>query len=744
MFNNNVYKQIVKNSKSAYFFANTVLDKHNNIIDCKIIDTNKTFDNLLNNFLRNSLNASIDIVFDSTFNWIDIIKSAMLNDTFTKVDYIDIFNGWFEITVQKVDDSSFYILLDETHKINDYTQKLLDVLPYAVWYKDINGRYITSSKYMLNNKRVKSIDIVGKTDLDIQNCLATAKSVIKHDTTIIKEQSFDKYNSILDQNTIHEVQKHCVLDNDGNTIGTLGFYLDVSAHINLKKKYQEHKQLSYSLLHSIKDMLTFRDLDGVYKYCNKSFLDFLNLNKIDDVIGKKDDELFNYDYNKLKFIEYTHDKIIKNKLPLRHDAPLSINGEMRYFDVIKTPLVDENNNVLGVIGVTRDVTEQKEIENKIKKNQEQLISILNGIQDAIILSDKENILYVNNAFENIFGVKNDGLIKNPALLLELCEDDYKSFLSNYDYDKIYNLEFKIRTNDNKIKWICYKDSYIDKDKSQKITVIRDITSKKEYTLELDRLKTEFFSNITHELRTPLNLIFSSLQLIDLKIDSNDIKVNDYKRYAKIVRQNSLRLLKLVNNLIDSTKLESSYLTCNCNNIDIVYFTEEIFNSIEPYARVKNINLIFDTNVEEKHTYFDVDKLERIILNLLSNAIKFNKENGSIYLTINAKDNYTQISVKDTGIGMPNDKIDSIFDRFVQVNNRMTKISEGSGIGLSLTKSLIDNLGGNIKVISKLNEGSEFIVTLFDQSLDDNCNKPNQSNQYNEFVSKLEIEFSDIY
>lgn len=429
-------------------------------------------------------------------------------------------------------------------------------------------------------------------------------------------------------------------------------------------------------------------------------------------------------------------------------------------DVRMHSVYTEQDDMPGKIGFGFDISNKKDLNfeyeelkkvmelsiNKVAENEQQLNNVINGINDAIIFSDLSNIIYVNKAFEDIFEIKRSDFSNNPRILYELLPEESKLLIEKYNHDENYDLKFKINTWNGNSKWIWYKGYLLDSnDKySQKINIVRDITDKIENDLKLEKLKIEFLSNITHEFKTPLNLIFSSLQLIKMKVKNNETNIDSIRKYIKIIEQNSLRLLKLTNNLIDTTKIESGYLKCEYENADIINFVEQIFNSIEEYANSRNIQLVFDTNVDEHIISFDMDKVERIILNLLSNAVKFNNEDGYIYLTITVKKDYTQISVKDTGIGIAKDTIESVFSRFTQVNNGLTKISEGSGIGLSLTKSLIEILEGNITIESEVGKGTEFIINIPNKNLSDNKIVSNITNEYNSFVKKLEIEFSDIY
>ncbi|MPM77643.1 Sensor histidine kinase ResE [bioreactor metagenome] len=181
------------------------------------------------------------------------------------------------------------------------------------------------------------------------------------------------------------------------------------------------------------------------------------------------------------------------------------------------------------------------------------------------------------------------------------------------------------------------------------------------------------------------------------------------------------------------------------NYDIVNYVEGICGSVAGFAQEKGIEVIFDTDCEEKVIAFDLDKMERIILNLLSNAIKFNTPDGKIEVQVETFRDKVQISVKDTGIGIPQDKLQDVFERFKQVNNRLTKISEGSGIGLSLVKSFVELHGGAIEVKSELEKGTEFIITLPDTVIpEDKDAVCNNQLVCNSRVERIRIEFSDIY
>ena len=274
-----------------------------------------------------------------------------------------------------------------------------------------------------------------------------------------------------------------------------------------------------------------------------------------------------------------------------------------------------------------------------------------------------------------------------------------------------------------------------------------VDAKKRYDelLISDKIRTEFFANFSHEIRTLLNVILSGLQLLDIYKDNGKLKFANKEDEVKLVyiRQNGFRLLKLINNLIDMTKIDSGFYNLELEVKNIVEVVEDITMSVVEHASARGISIIFDTNTEETYMPLDSEKLDRIILNLLSNAIKFTPKGGSIYVTLNCTDNYISVSVKDTGIGIPKDKQRSIFERFTQVKNEKVKDREGSGIGLSLVKSLVELLDGSIILKSEPNEGCEFIFTLPIKEFDKTNIETYASQNITDNSDKLRVEFSDI-
>ncbi len=388
-------------------------------------------------------------------------------------------------------------------------------------------------------------------------------------------------------------------------------------------------------------------------------------------------------------------------------------------------------------------------------------------------TEKELEQYLNISVDIVSKIGSDGTIKSISpncyntlgwtaeeLLSLSIEDivhpDDLDFIKGRDRFNYINGKFNRQVSRLKHKYghyiyIEWSSTYMT-DERVYITTGRDITKRLkmeeemkqlEEVVKLETVKNEFLSNMSHEFRTPINIILGTMQVMDMNIEKNNIEIDSLKRYTNYIKQNSYRLLRLVNNLIDINKMDVGLYELKCSNNDIVSIIEDITLSVSDYIKNNKINLIFDTNIEEVITYCDPNKIERIMLNLLSNAIKYTEDDGLIEVNIDANEYEIVVSVKDTGIGIPKDKLEFIFDRFCQVDDSLNRICEGSGIGLSLVKNLVEMHGGSVSVNSKVNEGSEFIFSIPIVLGEDIVIKSNIDRKVNH-VERCNIEFSDIY
>lgn len=407
------------------------------------------------------------------------------------------------------------------------------------------------------------------------------------------------------------------------------------------------------------------------------------------------------------------------------------------------------------------IRQHEYIEEMLLKNEDCYNLLIKSSYYSIMIHDSNKILYLNKKAKELFGIKSLEEIKKNSLFTFYKTDDERRSKERYldiINNKKSNVSFEERIVNKEGRNISVHNisTYcIYGRKTVILTVIRDITPEKQVqelkkevkenikllneTQEQNKFITEFFSNISHELKTPLNVIFSSLQLLNVYDD--DAFVKNRKKYLEVMKQNCYRLTKLVNNLLDIIKYDSGFIIPNMQNEDIVYVVETIAMSIVPYAESKKIELIFDTNIEEKIIAFDVDKMERIVLNLLSNALKFTDSGGYIYISVIDNDDTVEIVVKDTGIGIADDKKEFIFGRFTQVDRSLKRNHEGTGIGLSLVKSFVELHNGEIKLESELGRGSEFTIVLPSNQAEETRI---QIEIKDNIIERVNMELSDIH
>ncbi|WFA07990.1 MEDS domain-containing protein [Tissierella sp. Yu-01] len=401
-------------------------------------------------------------------------------------------------------------------------------------------------------------------------------------------------------------------------------------------------------------------------------------------------------------------------------------------------------------------------------NREHLYKrVIQLLPDIVFIHDEYNIYYCNKAAFYLTGISVEDLPCDKSVLdfvITRQKNKFRKHIKNVlnINRESHFIEVQFICSDGNIKVMEIVSSknlyngkpalisvFRDKTECKRIDELeKDVKKNKELlnnVIEHEKIKTEYFSNFSHELRTPINVILGAIQLFEL---DEEFLQEKYNSYLKSMKQNCLRLIRLVNNIIDINKLDANVYEINKKNYDIVSLVEEITLSVVDYAKNKYITIAFDTNVEEKVIACDQDKIERIILNLISNAIKFTHNGGHILVSVIDCDDTVKIIVKDNGIGIPTEKHQSIFNRYEQVDKSLRRECEGSGIGLSIVKALVEIHGGSIILNSELGKGSEFIVELPSETLISNSNLISDGLYYKHnhkhFVERINVEFSDIY
>jgi signal transduction histidine kinase len=332
------------------------------------------------------------------------------------------------------------------------------------------------------------------------------------------------------------------------------------------------------------------------------------------------------------------------------------------------------------------------------KSEEYLYSTFFRFMPHPIISlntSNDRILFVNKQFLKIIGLSKARDIINEKV------SKYIEFMPSGAEDENYNAIIYI--NDER-RFVEAKLLSNYSDENKKLILIKDNTSKvqiEEIKKEVESrkleeiIRAEFLSSISHDLKTPINVIYSAMQVEDIYIKKNDIEI--LKKYNNISKQNCISLIKLTNNLIDNSKINSHFLVPRLEYINVVEVIEDNVMSLIDYVKWNKADLIFDTNTEECYFNIDHEFMDRIILNLVSNAVKFTPDEGKIYVIINDDGENINISVKDNGSGIEQKFIYQAFNRYAVGGKRKTDSKSGTGIGLSVVKQLVELQGGSIEI-----------------------------------------------
>ncbi len=417
--------------------------------------------------------------------------------------------------------------------------------------------------------------------------------------------------------------------------------------------------------------------------------------------------------------------------------------------------------ILNLVALIKSIRVKKHI-NIIEDKLQLLEEVIEAAPNAVYVHRNLEFKYLNKKAAEIFGIENTKeFIGKPVEdfvklnMDEIGEERYAAARAGKSVEPFAAQKF-FRQNGEMIELEIFNIPIAVKGNAYVLVLCKNVTEQKKILelkekvneeerklrekIEHDRMKDEFFANLSHELRTPLTIILGAIQLLE---NTSQAIVPKENKNFKTLKQNGYRLLRLISNLLDITKIDSGYFEITMDKYNIVSVVEDITSSVVDYIENKGLSIEFDTDVEEKTVNCHIDSMDRIILNLLSNAVKFTPKGGKIFVNIYDEVNEVKIVVRDTGIGIKEENIHYIFDRFRQVDKSFTRNHEGSGIGLSIVKSLVEMQGGTITLNSEYGKGSEFVIKLpaVTSEVDEDLNIAKEKEDYIE--QKVNIEFSDI-
>ncbi|MGV8982426.1 ATP-binding protein [Clostridium sp.] len=540
---------------------------------------------------------------------------------------------------------------------------------------------------------------------------------------------------------------------------------DVGNKRDLEQNIYESNEKLNAIIENISEALFIFDKDGNYTTLNKSARDifpstFDNFSRLG--VSLKENDYYDISGNLIPHDDMPGFRILRGEKILGYRVMKTNSSSISFYDINGVPIYDDKGNFIAGIQCLNNVTETV-LHEKILQSQFDLLHKTIDTLDLpfIRLSYPDfSITDINQKALNII----KGL--NPEMnSIDIVKgQNYGDIITEFDKTEVF-YHFQMIKEKKETSYIKYKELFVfgkktfvnvlyqpilglEGDIQQVIAIILDITKETTAKLQLEKslkMQEEFFINISHEIKTPLNVIFSTTQLFGLFIKDNSLIENEDKleKYIKVITQNCNRQLKLVNNLVDLSKIESGFFKLHMSSENIVSVIEEVVQSVSEYVENKGLRIVFDTDIEEKIIACDSTNIERVMLNLISNAIKFSKAGDGIFVNIHDKIDSVEISVKDTGIGIEKDYLNIIFERFKQVDKSLSRNAEGSGIGLCLVKSIVELHGGTINLESEIGSGSKFTIDLPSKIVI----APYYSIEDKSIRSELQtinIEFSDIY
>ena len=567
---------------------------------------------------------------------------------------------------------------------------ILEHIPYEVWIKDKEGKHVYINKRGANKIGLDKEDIIGKSDKEIRpkefcdKCDETDKIALEE-----KRELFYEHEYYSDKDEFYRVYKFPIKDKDENVKFISGFSNEYSYS---KKINEELENLFISNMEELEDIEYTQAISRILKNLG-SMIKCTSINLF--LVDKNGDNLKNYlscNENDI-FCQNTNinidykkfSKLYKDKLDINVDNSLNYEFKDNYIEKYK--LYPESKLKIFPL-----------------KFKEELI----GLMYIYYKGEKKYI----NAY--------DGFINDLCNQLSIL---------------IVNIEYKNKLIHRLIKF------------EEKAKYLQNENEKLEEAIGAEMIKVDFLENMSHEFRTPINIILMTAKLLISSMEDNEINLDKEKtiKYLKTLRQYGYRILRLVNNILDTTKIDSKYEKLQLTNHNIINIIEDIVLSTADYIKDINKSIIFDTEEEELILACNPDAIEKIILNLISNSLKFTNEDGEIHIDIkvNRNENKLFVHLKNNGPTISEEDSKKIFDRFVQVDNHLRRSSEGSGIGLYLVKRLIEMHDGEIWLNTDVECGVEFIFYIPIKTINNEDEIVHSIDNHSR-IDKCNIEFSDVY
>ncbi|WP_180954901.1 PAS domain-containing hybrid sensor histidine kinase/response regulator [Bacillus sp. V3-13] len=509
---------------------------------------------------------------------------------------------------------------------------------------------------------------------------------------------------------------------DGKVIEVIGSCVDISDRKNMEEELRKKTNLYRSVLTTMSEGIFLIDKSRTITNLNENVEEILGIksgifsettmNESGIEFVREDGTL--WDYKDLPGMDTTDNGTIVK------DAVMGVkeNGHIKKWISVNSKPLALNEESASLVSFS-DISLQKKQELELKEmNTFNEILMENTKSGILVIDENRNILLINKALREIFGINCDEKVEGVFVGLF-----HSAFTETENFSKeIEEIAAKraastltVRSNNGYIFKLHYSPLNLKNRGQAHLWTFEDITEMsklqestlkaQEEAVKANMAKSDFLSKMSHELRTPLNGILGFAQLLELEKTLNDRQ----QTFVKNIITSGGHLLNLINEILDVSRIETGKLQITSKMIHASKLIDECIGMMSPLAEKNNIAIIVDiANIADLYIYADPVRLRQVMLNLIDNAIKYNKENGRVNISCEKMNNDITVYIKDTGIGFSNEHVDDIFEPFYRIKETNT---EGTGIGLSLTRQLIQLMGGSIGAKSVKGKGSTFWFSL---------------------------------
>ncbi len=597
-------------------------------------------------------------------------------------------------------------------------QTTFDAIEDIVMLLSVDHDIIEINKAGLKSLNLLKEEITGKKCFHIVH--NTSKPILECpcETTINEKKTVHKEYRL--NNRTYRLTAYPVINNNNEVTHFTHIVKDIT---DVKIKEAKISGLSKIIENSLNEITIFDKETFNFKFANNGALK--NIGYTMDELGKMKPTDLNPGFTTKQFNELTA-PLIKGETEIIQLESILQRKDGSKYDVLINLQLSEYEDEEVFVAFVSDISQQKKIEREINRQKKLFETMFNTIQEGVVITNTEReILLANKGMFRTFGYHPKDLIGKKTKILYADTDKFEEagntlFKKNVPLkDKNYLTYYKSKSNkifpgetfgaklyDDNGEWIG--NIGIMRDISEREKFINDLKVAKERAEEANRLKTRFINNMSHEIRTPMNGIigFSSL------LDNPGIKEEKRKYYSKIIQSSSHQLLRIIDDILEISNLETRQVKLKEEKINLNDFVLEMFSIFNLKAKERNIPLYVKKALpdNQSHIISDQTKLNRILSNLIENALKFTND-GFVEIGYQLKEKNIVIYVKDTGIGISANYHEKIFDRFAQEEKEKYNKQGGLGLGLTISKENAELLGGNITVESEKGKGTTFYVTI---------------------------------